>query len=172
MKISTSDALTPRGFSAETKTCCFCCCFSVRLSGNDGWLRLEGSGIPYGRGQEGSVWKRDSRWVSWRGGRVGAVGSGVGGSGVEGSDGVGLEGLRMLENHFWTAEAGDDSEGVVVDGVVVVVLREPELLRVRFADLVRISPLKLSTARFLSQKNFAQSQYTPLEYVSITYGYL
>lgn len=101
--------------------------------------------------------------MSWRGGRVGAVGSGVGGSGVEGSDGVGLEGLRMLENHFWTAEAGDDSEGVVVDGVVVVVLREPELLRVRFADLVRFSPLKLSTARFLSQQNFAQSPYTPLK---------
>lgn len=90
----------------------------------------------------------------------------LGGSGVEGSDGgVGLllEGLRMLENHFWTAEAGDDSEGVVVDGVVVVVLREPELLRVRFADLVRFSPLKISTARFLSQQNFAQSPYTPLK---------
>ena len=44
---------------------------------------------------------------------------------MEGSDGgVGLllEGLRMLENHFWTAEAGDESEGVGVV-VVVVVLR-------------------------------------------------
>ncbi|GMY14961.1 hypothetical protein FCV25MIE_10200 [Fagus crenata] len=66
-------------FLGGDKTCCFCYCFSVRLSSNDGWLRLEGSGIPCGRGEEGSVWKRDSRWVSWRGGRVGAVGSGVGG---------------------------------------------------------------------------------------------
>ena len=87
---------------------------------------------------------------------------------MEGSDGgVGLllEGLRMLENHFWIAEAGDDSEGVavgvvvvvavVVVVVVVVVLRlSKEVLRVcfAFADFERISPLKLSTALFLGQQ--------------------
>ena len=71
---------------------------------------------------------------------------------MEGSDGgVGLllEGLRMLENHFWTAEAGDESEGVGVVGVivVVVVLRlSKEVLRVcfAFADFERISPLLCS----------------------------
>ena len=88
---------------------------------------------------------------------------------MEGSDGgVGLllEGLRMLENHFWTAEAGDESEGVavgvvvvvvvmVVVVVVVVVLRlSKEVLRVcfAFANFERISPLKLSTALFLVQQ--------------------
>lgn len=68
-----------------------------------------------------------------------------------------LEGLRMLENHFWTAEVGDESEGVGVVGVVVVVavLRlSKEVLRVSFAfaDFERISPLKLSTALFLFQQ--------------------
>jgi hypothetical protein len=81
--------------------------------------------------------------MGWReGGRVRAVGSGVG-SGVC----VGLVGLRMLENHLWTAEDGDKS------GVVVVVERVvSEFLRLCFADLERISPLKLSTALFLFQQ--------------------
>ena len=73
----------------------------------------------------------------------------LGGSGVEGSDGgVGLllEGLRMLENHFWTAEAGDESEGVGVVVVVVVLRLSKEVLRVcfAFADFERISPLLCS----------------------------
>ena len=81
----------------------------------------------------------------------------LGGSGVEGSDGgVGLllEDLRMLENHFWTAEAGDESEGVGVVVVVVVLRLSKEVLRVcfAFADFERISPLKLSTALFLVQQ--------------------
>jgi hypothetical protein len=81
--------------------------------------------------------------MGWReGGRVRAVGSGVG-SGVC----VGLVGLRMLENQLWTAEDGDKS------GVVVVVERVvSEFLRLCFADLERISPLKLSTALFLFQQ--------------------
>lgn len=82
---------------------------------------------------------------------------GVGGSGEEGSDGgVGLllEGLRMLENHFWTAEVGDESEGVGVVVVVAVLRLSKEVLRVSFAfaDFERISPLKLSTALFLFQQ--------------------
>lgn len=82
--------------------------------------------------------------MGWReGGRVRAVGSGVGSGVLCG----GLAGLRMLENHLWTAEAGDMSSGVVVAVAVV-----SEFLRLCFADLERISPLKLSTALFLFQQ--------------------
>lgn len=81
--------------------------------------------------------------MGWReGGRVRAVGSGVG-SGVC----VGLVGLRMLENHLWTAEAGDKSSVVVVVERMV-----SEFLRLCFTDLERISPLKLSTALFPFQQ--------------------
>jgi hypothetical protein len=78
------------------------------------------------------------------GGRGRAVGSGV----ASGVVCVGLAGLRMLENHLWTAEAGDKSCGC---GVVVAVVVS-EFLRLCFADLERISPLKLSTALFLFQQ--------------------
>ena len=75
-------------------------------------------------------WQRKGRWI---------------GSGVWGSV-CGIGGLRMLENQLWTAEAGDKSCGVVVAVVV------SEFLRLCFADLERISPLKLSTALFLFQQ--------------------
>lgn len=47
----------------------------------------------------------------------------------------------MLENHLWTAEAGDDGlEGEV--GISMV----SDLLRLCLADFDKISPLKPSTA--------------------------
>lgn len=53
----------------------------------------------------------------------------------------GLEGgLRMLENHLWTANAGELSAGEE-EGEFGVESRVSDLLRLCFADLVRISPL-------------------------------
>lgn len=53
------------------------------------------------------------------------------------------EGLRMLENHLWTAEAGDESDGEVGTSVV------SDVFRLCMADFDRISPLKVSTALYL-----------------------
>lgn len=86
-----------------------------------------------------SVWNRDLLWVECLGGikeSVEAIGEGGEGGVDVGSVGF----VRMLENHFWTAAAGDwSAEAVVVDVSV-----ETDLLRVCF-DLFRISPLNPST---------------------------
>lgn len=63
-------------------------------------------------GSGGDDWfsKRERRWVDARGGIMSGdvVPAVVGGDAVEvGSPPVG--GLRMLENHFWTADAGETS---------------------------------------------------------------
>lgn len=96
-----------------------------------------------GDGEAGWFSNRERRWVDKRGGR-GGFGSGMGG-GV-GSEGVGL---RMLENHFWTAEAGEMS-AAGSGGVESVKAAIWEFfgvwLLLFFADFVSISPPKPSTA--------------------------
>lgn len=108
-------------------------------------VRREGIGIPCGRGEEGSFWNRDLRLTGWRGDTVWALGSGLGcwaGEGLE-------LGLRMWENHLWTADAGDDSAGDTGE-VGPSNNNTSDLFPVcLLADLDRISPLKLSVARYL-----------------------
>lgn len=65
-----------------------------------------------GSGGEDWVSKRERRWVDARGGIMSGdvVAAVAGGDAVKvGSPAVG--GLMMLENHFWTAEAGETSVG-------------------------------------------------------------
>lgn len=109
-------------------------------------VRREGTGIPCGRGEEGSFWNRDLRCPGWRGGTFWGVGSEVG------CDWLGtwawLDGLRMLENHFCTADAGEKSCGE--SGGVGVSFRTSELFRLCFAVVLdSISPLKLSAPLYL-----------------------
>lgn len=92
-------------------------------------LLREGTGIPCGRGEDGSFWNRLLRGRDWRAWKEGG-----------GESRVAVEGLRMLENQLWTAEAGDESEGEVGTWGV------SDLVRLCLVDLVRISPLMLSTA--------------------------
>lgn len=69
---------------------------------------LVGGGIVCGRGDLGSVWKRDLRCIDWRGGRGGPH---VGLGGVDSGEIVcsGLFGnFRLLETHFWISNAGDN----------------------------------------------------------------
>lgn len=57
-------------------------------------------------------------------------------------------GLRMLENHLCTAEAGEISAGDAGD-VGESGSGTSDLFRECLADLDRISPLKLSVVRYL-----------------------
>lgn len=59
----------------------------------------------------GSDWKRDLRWIDWRGGRGGPPRLVVGLGGVDSGEMAcsGLLGiLRLLEIHFWISDAGDN----------------------------------------------------------------
>lgn len=83
-----------------------------------------------------------------RGGRVWGVGLGR----LE-DGGAGLDGLRMLENHFWTADAGDTSEGMAAAPTL------SDLFRLCSADFERISPLKPSAALCLSFNIITQESF-------------
>lgn len=118
---------------------------SCRNNGAGLKVLREVTGIPRGVVAGGSVWNRDFRYDDCRGGRFraggsksgeersldwwGLLGSGTGALKLEG-------GLRMLENHPWNCDAGDGSAGVSTN--------DSDLLRLCFADLVSISPLKAS----------------------------
>lgn len=83
-----------------------------------------GIDIAFGCATVLSVWNRDLRRTDCRCG-ISELG--------ESYCGLESEGLRMSENHLWTAEAGDGSE--------VAVSNSSELLRLCFADFNRISSL-------------------------------
>lgn len=83
-----------------------------------------GIGIAFGCATVLSVWNRDLRRTDCRCG-ISELG--------ESYCGLESEGLRMSENHLWTAEAGDGSE--------VAVSNSSESLRLCFADFNRISSL-------------------------------
>lgn len=118
-----------RFFGGESK---FVSRAAVALKFRLGWAAA--AGIGFVRGADESSWKRDLRLVDSRGGRVWGVGWG----GLEGG-GAGLDGLRMLENHFWTADAGDTSDATAGPPM------HSELFRLCLADFERISQLKPST---------------------------
>lgn len=97
----------------------------VRVLGGE--RRTSGGGI--GRREGGrSVWNRDLRVVGG------------------GSEIGGLEGLRTLDIHFWTAEEGFIGSSTAAEETE----KDSDLLRLWRTTLERISPLKLSTALCLS----------------------
>lgn len=126
-------------------------CGSVNRFG-PGKFRSVGAGITCGRGEEGSAWNRDLRDSDWRRERVGGCFCDCG----CGDGGVGVSGLRMLENHLWSAAAEDNSLEKLSGGSLLV--KDSDLLRVCLADFDMISPLKLSTALYLFEKKKKKCQ--------------
>lgn len=118
---------------------------SVNIFGPSEFRPVWGVGIACGRVEEESAWNRDLRGSDWRRERVGGGSCGGGGGGGRGGVGVSrLGGLRILENHLWTAAAGDSSEGE--ESGASRVLKDSDLLRECPVDFDMISPLKFSNA--------------------------
>lgn len=70
-----------------------------------------GEGDVGGSGGEDWFSKRERRWVDTRGGIMSRGVVVAGGDAVEVVESPAMGGLRMLENHFWTAAAGEPSAG-------------------------------------------------------------